>query len=671
MFARRRLLVAVFTLLACAFVAAGSSHAGEANQAPRPPIEHFFQNEGFSGALLSPDARQLAIRVGSEGKRDRLGVIDLESLAVKVVASFSDADVGDFEWVNNDRLIFNSREKDLGEGAQDSAPGLYAVDRDGAHFQHLANRRGEPIIRDQYTKSLLPWHTYMLHQRGAQDSEWVYVTSPEFKGPGEVSYVDLLRLNTLTGRTERVKRPPNTRNWMLDNKGEPRIVSTVEGATESIWYRDPAASEWRKLVEFDIYKGGRGAFTPLGFGPDGTLYVTTDAAGDKRSVHRFDFATSKVAEKPLITVADYDFQGGLLTTQDKLLGVRVLSDALGDEWFDAGMKSLQERIDKALPATVNLLSVAARAATPWVLVQSYSDVQPRFASLFNSATGKLTRVGDTHPNIDPGRMARQKLVHYQARDGLTIPALLTLPQGSTQKDLPLVLLVHGGPYVRGAQWGWNPQTQFLASRGYAVLEPEFRGSKGFGTRHFRAGWKQWGLAMQDDIADGAKWAIAEGIANPKRICIAGASYGGYATLMGLVNDPSLFKCGIDWLGVTDLKLLYTGHWWYASDMSQTYKQYGFPDLIGDPVKDAAQFKATSPIEQAARITQPLLLAYGGADKRVPLNHGKEFYAAVKRTNPDVEWVVYDEEGHGWRVPKNRIDFWTRVEKFLDRNIGKP
>jgi dipeptidyl aminopeptidase/acylaminoacyl peptidase len=671
MFARRRLFASVFTLLACAFVAAGSSHAGEANQGPRLPIEHFFQNEGFSGALLSPDARHLAVRVGGEGKRDRLGVFDLESFAVKVVASFSDADVGDFEWVSNDRLIFNSRDKGLGEGELNSAPGLFAVDRDGRRFQKLANRGGEQFVRDEFTKALLPWHTYLMHQRGAQDSVWVYVISPAFTVPGEASFVDLLRLNTVTGRNEQVKGPPHTRNWMLDNKGEPRIVSTVDGGTESIWYRDPATSEWRKLVEFVLYKSGKGAFTPLGFGPDGTLYVTTDADGDKRRVHRFDFATDKVGEKPLVTVGDYDFQGGLLTTQDKLLGVWVLSNAIGDTWFDAGMTSLQARIDKALPDTVNLLSVAARAATPWVLVQSYSDVQPRFTSLFNSATGKLTKVGESYPKIDPARMATQKTVSYKARDGLTIPALLTLPQGSTQKDLPLVVLVHGGPYVRGSQWGWNSQSQFLASRGYAVLEPEFRGSKGFGTKHFRAGWKQWGLAMQDDIADGAKWAIAEGIVDPKRICIAGASYGGYATLMGLANDPGLFKCGIDWLGVTDLKLLYTGHWWYSSDMSQTYKQYGFPELIGDPVKDAAQFKATSPIEQAARITQPLLLAYGGADKRVPLNHGKEFYAAVKRTNPDVEWVVYDEEGHGWRVPKNRIDFWTRVEKFLDRNIGKP
>ncbi|MDB5935818.1 MAG: prolyl oligopeptidase family protein, partial [Massilia sp.] len=205
----------------------------------------------------------------------------------------------------------------------------------------------------------------------------------------------------------------------------------------------------------------------------------------------------------------------------------------------------------------------------------------------------------------------------------------------------------------------------------AVLEPEYRGSTGFGSKHYRAGWKQWGLKMQDDIADGAKWAIAQGIVDPQRICIAGASYGGYATLMGLIKDPELFKCGIDWVGVTDINLLYSGHWSFRSDTSDAYKQYGMPQLVGDPVKDAEQFKATSPLEQAARIKQPLLLAYGGSDVRVPLYHGRKFYEAVKSTNKNVEMVVYDEEGHGWALPKNRIDFWSRVEKFLDKNIGKP
>jgi dipeptidyl aminopeptidase/acylaminoacyl peptidase len=668
---RCRQACSLVTLLACGVVAAGVSHAAQPAAASLPPIASFFENPAFSAALLAPDARRLAVRIGGEGRRDLLAVVDLETRAIKVVASFADVDVGNFEWVNNERLILDTVDKRLGVGERQFAPGLYAVDRDGAHFKQLASRSGEPFVRDSMTRPLLPWNTYLVRQKGAQDSEFVYVTSPVFKGPGELVYVDLLRLNTLTGRIEHVARPANTRTWMLDHKGEPRIAGAVEGGTESIWYRDPATDRWRKLAEFGLYKGGPGAFSPLAFGPDGTLYVTTQAGADKRAVHRFDFAANQVGKEPLVRVVDYDFSGALVTTRDKLLGVRVLSDADGIEWFDPAMKAVQQRVDALLPRTVNLLSVAARAETPWVLVQSYSDVQPRFTSLFNTATGKLDQVGGTYSKIDPARMGRQELVRYKARDGLEIPAWLTLPHGSTRNKLPLVVLVHGGPYVRGGHWGWSPQSQFLASRGYAVLEPEYRGSTGFGFKHYRAGWKQWGLAMQDDIADGAKWAIAEGIVDPRRICIAGASYGGYATLMGLINDPALYKCGIDWIGVTDIALLATGHWSFTSDLSESYKQYGMPELVGDLVKDAAQLEATSPLAQAARIKQPLLLAYGGADKRVPLYHGKKFYEAVKRSNADVEWVVYEDEGHGWTVPKNRIDFWTRVEKFLDRNIGKP
>jgi dipeptidyl aminopeptidase/acylaminoacyl peptidase len=223
--------------------------------------------------------------------------------------------------------------------------------------------------------------------------------------------------------------------------------------------------------------------------------------------------------------------------------------------------------------------------------------------------------------------------------------------------------------VRGAEWSWSADEQFLASRGYAVLAPEFRGSRGFGRAHFRAGWKQWGLAMQDDIADGARWAVAQGIADPKRICIMGASYGGYAALMGLVRDPGLYRCAVNYVGVTDIDLLYTGHWSADSDISETTRRYGMPLLVGDPVKHAAQLQATSPLRQAARITQPLLLAYGGVDRRVPIYHGRKFYEAVRQTNKDVEWVVYPDEAHGWSLVETRLDFWGRVEKFLKRHIG--
>ncbi|HZV65025.1 MAG TPA: prolyl oligopeptidase family serine peptidase, partial [Telluria sp.] len=247
-----------------------------------------------------------------------------------------------------------------------------------------------------------------------------------------------------------------------------------------------------------------------------------------------------------------------------------------------------------------------------------------------------------------------------------IPAYLTVPAGA-KKNLPMVVLVHGGPWLRGGTWSWNPEVQFLASRGYVVLQPEFRGSAGFGSRHFQAGWKQWGLAMQNDVADGARWAIASGLADPKRICIAGGSYGGYSALMGLINDPELFKCGIEWAGVTDIDLMYSVHW---SDIPDDYKRHGMPALVGDRIGDAAQLKAASPLENAARIRQPLLMAYGGWDLRVPIVHGEKFRDAVRQRNNKVEWVVYPDEGHGWRKPENQVDFWTRVEAFLQRNLAE-
>jgi dipeptidyl aminopeptidase/acylaminoacyl peptidase len=665
-----RLRAAFLCLLLVALAAAGPAVAA-ITDAAAPPLESFFENPGFSGALLAPDARHLAVRVGTKGKRDMLAVVDLADMSIKQVAAFDDADVGQFEWVNNERLIFDTTDKQLGVGDREFAPGLYAANRDGSKFRQLASRRGQRFFRDPMARQLLPWNTYLVRQKGAQDSDYVYVISPVFRAPYQVSHVDLLRLNTLNGRTESVERPAKTHGWLLDHNGEPRIARAEDGAIGSYWYREPADGNWRKLVEFDLFKGGPDAFTPLAFGPDGSLYVRAEHGQDKSALYRFDLATGKLGDTPLVKVSDFDFQGSLVTTRDRLLGVRVLSDGSAVAWFDPAMKALQERVDRLLPRTVNLLSVAARAETPWVLVQSYSDLQPSITALFNTATGVLNKVGSSHPAIDPARMATQELVRYKARDGLEIPAWLTLPHGSSRKNLPLVVLVHGGPYVRGGQWGWHPESQFLASRGYAVLEPEYRGSTGFGTRHFQAGWKQWGLKMQDDIADGAKWAIAEGIVNPKRICIAGASYGGYATLMGVLNDPDLYQCGIDWIGVTDIKLLHTGHWSFTSDLSDSYRQYGMPDLVGDLVKDAAQLEATSPLVQAARINRPLLLAYGGADRRVPLYHGKKFYEAVPRTNADVEWVEYPNEGHGWALPKTRIDFWSRVEKFLDRNIGEP
>lgn len=230
-----------------------------------------------------------------------------------------------------------------------------------------------------------------------------------------------------------------------------------------------------------------------------------------------------------------------------------------------------------------------------------------------------------------------------------------------------MVLVHGGPFVRGGEWQWSPDGQFLASRGYVVIEPEYRGSTGFGMTHFMAGWKQWGLTMQDDVTDATHWAISQKLADPKRIAIAGASYGGYATMMGLVKEPNLYRAGINWVGVTDINLMYDVGW---SDFDGSdWSRYGMPRLVGDQVKDAKQLEETSPLKQAARITKPVLMAYGGEDYRVPLPHGSKMRDALRAAGKvEVEWVVYPEEGHGWMLEANNVDFWTRVEKFLAKNL---
>lgn len=659
------------------------SAAGAAPDAPAqgavtaPPLAAFFGNSSFGGALLSPSGRYLAARSGAPGRRMILAVIDLQTSTPKVVAAFNDADIGHIAWVNDERLAFDVTDRDVGPGDTFLGAGLYAVNRDGSNLRQLAARAGQGFTTDSASLTgarLLPWYTFLMGQDSAQDSDSIYVTSYDVDDRQyfHVRNVNLLSLNTVTGKATVVPRPGhgNIDGWMLDRQGKPRLAFGHDRDLSTIYYLDPANDQWRTLTTYHTFTGGKDAIAPEDFGPDGTLYVSARDGHDMRSLYAFDYKTGKIQPEPLVETKGYDFAGGMITNRTRLLGVRYLTDAHGTAWFDPAMKALQDKVDKLLPGMVNLISPARSADAPGMLVRSYSDVQPVIYLLYNKQTGQLNKIGESRPNIDSRHMGHQQVLRYKARDGLEIPATLTLPPNASKgARLPMVVLVHGGPYQRGRSWGWDAESQFLASRGYAVLEPEFRGSTGFGARHFTSGWKQWGLAMQDDIADGTRWAIAQGIADPKRICIAGADYGGYATLMGLSRDPDLYRCGVEWVGMTDIQLLYDEHWRFAG-LSNEWKAYGMPEMVGDPVKDAAQLAATSPLQQAARIHQPLLMAYGGVDRRVPISHGKKFYDAVSRTNKNVEWIEYDEEAHGWSLPKTRIDFWGQVESFLDKQIGK-
>jgi dipeptidyl aminopeptidase/acylaminoacyl peptidase len=271
--------------------------------------------------------------------------------------------------------------------------------------------------------------------------------------------------------------------------------------------------------------------------------------------------------------------------------------------------------------------------------------------------------------IDSRRMARLDFHRYAARDGRQIPLWITEPrraEGSAPP--PAVVLVHGGPWLRGGSWHWHALPQFLASRGYVVIEPEFRGSTGYGSEHFRAGWKQWGQAMQDDVTDAVRWAVAGKRIDGKRVCIAGGSYGGYATLMGLVRDPDLYRCGAAWAAVSEPMRMLEGSWWWADDTSDEARRYSLPVLLGDPKTDAEMLKAISPLQQAARIKAPLLLVHGEADRRVPFVHAKEMREALRRNGQEPEWLTFPEEAHGWRKLENQRAFARRLESFLAQHL---
>ncbi|MGZ5846912.1 MAG: alpha/beta hydrolase family protein [Ramlibacter sp.] len=610
------------------------------------PIEAFFQNPAFSGAELSPTADYVSILVGSPTRRTRLVVIDTRTMEASIVANFADADVVAAHWINDHRLVFQLADLAAGERQDfDKRGGILAVDASGADLRMIPRVTFQSALRDM-------------------DDDRAIVLMPHFNYredfDGWLPFVIDTRADNrgLAGLKIANRTPADT--WLYDREDHLRFAQGVSEGRSYASVLDVGTGKWRAVGA--ALNGGE----PLAIAPDGKLLVKQYARDGLAAVYRFDFATLAYEREPLLKVKGFDFDGSFVMDSKRLLGIRYRTDAAGAVWFDEKLAQAQRDVDAALPGRTNVLGVALRPVTPIVLVNSHSDRDPGAWLLFNTETKVLSKLGDAMPGIEPRRMGQRDLVRYKARDGLEIPAWLTLPAGAGKAPkLPLVVLVHGGPYVQAADWRWDPGPQFLASRGYAVLEPQFRGTKGFGWKHLEAGFKQWGLAMQDDLADGARWAIDSGIADPGRICIAGASYGGYASMMGLVRNPELFRCGINWLGVTDIELGYTA--WF-SDLGDEGR-IALSRFVADRDKDAEQIKATSPLRLAAKITQPVLLAYGGADMRVPITHGRRFLGELERTNHDVEWVEYREEGHGWRIVRNRVDFWRRVENFLGRTIG--
>lgn len=627
------------TAWALAAVAAAPQTWAQAPQSSAGiPLEAFFKRRQLSQAALNPSGTHVALCVGGDGAKRRLVVLELATLKVTPVGALRESDVMGAEWLNDRRILFRAFDEDSTEQVGGVWRGVFAVDLDGSNFKQLR--------RD----GILFWH------EGNQSDDALFGW---YQDDSEgANFLRLFRVDTRSGADQEIEVPPWCSSVIIDEQLTPIAAATERGNARQIRVRD--GKDWRVVRETERVFGEE--FSLHGRAQDGAFYVVTRNGKDRTALYTYDPRTDKLSDKPVLGLAQFDIQPQLHRHEGRLLGVKVDADATTTVWFDDAMKAVQARVDAKLGSTNNLIFPPKRGASPWVLVWSYADRQTGIAYAYQRETGRMVLLGRERNDLNPALMSAMDFKTYRARDGREIPAYLTLPRNAGGKrPLPLVVMVHGGPAARGPLWGWQADVQFLASRGYAVLQPEPRGSTGFGIAHAQAGWRQWGQAMQDDIADGAQWLIKEGIADPKRVCILGGSYGGYAAMMGLVKHPDLYACAVNFVGVTDLDLLFSATW---DDVKGPFKTVGLAKLVGDRKLDAEMLKANSPVEQAARIGKPVLMAYGRRDQRVPIEHGQRMRDALKGHNPNVEWVVYDKEGHGWYMVATQVDFWTRVERFL-------
>lgn len=656
------------TTLGAALIALCAILGGTATAATvePPTVTAFFKRPQFRAPRLSPSGRYLAVQVAAKNDRMGLAVIDLQTLATpKFVAGFSNADIAAHRWVNEDRLVYEISNSPDGS-TQVEAEGLWAVDRDGGNSRQLINSTQAPsttgtLIVDRRLES--NWTLYAVPPDGGNE---VIVLRRRWSTDPESTGQQLARLDTRTGLSRNLSQgiPEHVGSWVLDWRGEPYAVETVHGGKSRFYKRDEQG-RWQPWLDEDDYNNRQHA-VPFWIGPDGQM-LGVHGHGGYSALFQLDPRTGEHAREPLVVTPGYDYDGRLIFDPDarRLLGVRYETDAMGTAWIDPAMKAVQADIDAKLPGTVNLIECSRCLNAMHLIVTALSDQRPAEFYLYKPSDKSLQKLAPAPSELPAAAMGQRDYHRIKVRDGLEIPVLVTQPAGGVKGRTPTVVLVHGGPYVRGTHWAWARDAQFLASRGYLVLEPEFRGSTGYGGKLFRAGWKQWGLAMQDDIADTLAWAVKQGWADPDRACLMGASYGGYASLMGAITQGDLFKCAVSWVGVTDIGLLSSIHW---SDVSDEWKRFGITRLVGDPDADAGQIRRTSPLQRAKEVRMPLLVAYGALDRRVPLKHGSDFKAAL-RPDQDLEWVVYPDEGHGWFNLKTNEDFWGRVERFLGRHLA--
>ncbi|MEO8134977.1 MAG: prolyl oligopeptidase family serine peptidase [Betaproteobacteria bacterium] len=651
----------------------GTSNGYAAEPTGQPTLEELLRPPRAANPTLSRSGKYFAITTPHKGRMN-LVVIDMATRKGNLLTSFEDFDVIRVRWVGDDRLVFTLGQLNSPTGpGQFNGGGLFMVSRDGLESRRLAPTVQESRRNQQRHRSLDAYRTI------PGNDEEIIASGNMTDGES----VDLYRLNVRTGRYTLLTqgRPASyTHDWLLDTKLVPRLVTArvKDTVTEVVYYRAGQNEAWTEIARYDANKGP--TFVPLAFeSDDKTLQVASNQGRDTMAVYRYDPAARKlgelIAENSRYDIgADAEGQqiAGVLTSikDDKIIGYRVDGAKPETIWIDAYFAKIQATLDASLKDRIN--NFVRTPDGKGILVTSYSDQAPARWYLFDEDKRTLEEIAVARPWLD-GKLVEQRPFLFKTRDGMEIPGYYFLPKGTKPGTrLPTIVHIHGGPQARADRWGSGfgvLEGQIFASRGYAVVVPNFRITPGMGGKLYYGGFGTFGRQMSEDHEDALKWAVDQGIADPQRTCISGASYGGYAALQALVKTPNLFKCAIAGLAPTDLEYQITT---LDGDTALDEGAVKFwKTIIGSEDLGAKQVREISPLFNVDKIKGAVFLYAGQDDIRVPIGQINKMNRALRSAgNPPAAYVVKEEEGHGYGKVENLLDLYTQILKFLDQQIGK-
>lgn len=615
----------------------------------RYSVEEFFKDPQFSGFTLSPNGKKMlaiAPHPGADGFRN-IFVIDVEKLRGGqfeiVPLTAAKRHIINIGWFSDDRIYYGMLDRGV-----DSA-GLWAVDIDGDNYRELA----KPFIPQErkvfrYTSVLDPME---------EDDRFCLVVSNERR----LNYPDVYIMDKVRGGKKiKVMNPGHVVSWLPDHDAVVRIGLEQDPNTDAITilYREDEDSEWEEL---EVYDDPDTSMLPITFLPDNrTLLVASNLDSDTRGMYKYDTKTRKITGK-VFQHPEYDVGGPLIHRKtDELLGVSYVGEKPEIVYMDPKYKEIQEMLDEAIPGYINRIA-SIDENDEFAIIYSTSDRQPGIFFQFDIKNLSLRELARPRHWIDERDMAEMRPITFTARDGMEIPGYLSLPKTYNGRPVPLIAMPHGGPWARDV-WGFDPWVQYLCNRGFAVLKINFRGSTGYGTEFYKASFKNV-EAMNNDVTDGVNWAIEQGYADPDRLGVLGASWGGYATMAQLALHPDKYDFGVNIFGVVDLVEhinTYRGKWNRDPAFRVWQRRIGDPDVD----EERAELDRMSAINHIDKIDVPVFIYHGLQDINVDIGQSRMLAGALSRGGNDPVTVYKTDEAHSMSLQENRLDIWTQIEEFL-------